>query len=455
MQFTSSILAIRITGALTIAMGIVVLAGWALDVQGLKSVFPRLNTMKPNTAADFMLSGISLSMLATTPSGKIAKWLSHIAAWLVILLSTLTFAQYIFDANLGIDNLFFHVPPGVSYNDQHPARMTPQAALIFSIFNGCMLLIWRRKSLALTQYLVLATTLVPLLTMFGYLFGIHALPWLGAYKPTALHTTVGFLILSAGILAASSNVGIFAKPRFEPPKIAFALALILLLLSVTASIINSRHTDASNVSHIKMYEILWRLEQVATEIEQSIAANRGFAITGQEHLIAAIKPSRDRMQTLLAEIRQRVDDSDQLEKLSVMESLIADRNRIVDEIIRLRKDKGLQETIAVLVQGEGDRINRQIRVQMDEFIEAEHQRLTQIETQTQTDKNNALIALSFTLITGLCLTGFGLTALNMQTRKRKLAVAGWWLFSRQPPTSSAPPICKPILLISTAPAERC
>lgn len=422
MQFTS-ILVIRITGALTIAMGIAVLAGWALDVQGLKSVFPRLNTMKPNTAAGFMLSGVSLSMLATTPGGKIAKWLSHIAAWLVILFGMLTFAQYIFDTNLGIDNLLFQVPPGASYSDQNPARMTPQAALIFSIFNGCILLIWRQKSLAFTQYLALATTLVPLLTMLGYLFGIHALPWLGAYKPTALHTTVGFLILSAGILAASSNVGIFATPRYEPPKIAFGLALLLLLLSVTASIINARHTDASNVSHIKMYEILWRLEQVATEIEQSIAANRGFAITGQEHLIAAIKPSRDRMQALLAQIHQRVDDSDQLKKLSAMESLIADRNRIVDEIIRLRKDKGLQETIAVLMQGEGDRINRQIRTQMDAFIQAENNRLAQVETQTQAEKNNALLALSLTLITGLCLIGFGLLALKIQTLNRKLAEA--------------------------------
>lgn len=423
MPFTSSLLISRATSTLVMALGLVVLYGWALDINALKSVFPGLITMKPNTAVGFTLTGISLSMLAIAPDGRIAKWISKLTSGLVISFGILTFTQYVFDLNLGIDNLLFQVPPGASYSDRHPARMTPQAALIFSTLNGGILLIWQRKQLELIQYALLAITTVPLLTMLGYLFGVHALPLLGKYKPMAIHTSLGFLLISTGILATSSNTGIFAKLRHKLPNIAFGLALILLLLSVIASVINSRHAADSNTSHIKMYEILWRLEKIATEIERSIAANRGFAITGQEKFITSIESSHVRIHNNLAEIRRLVAGPEQLKKLSSLESLIAVRNKIGDDIVRLRKDKGLKESADVLIQGEGERINRQIRIEMDEFIQTEKNHLTLLEAQTQTEKNNALIALSLTLITGLCLIGFGLIALKIQTLKRERAEA--------------------------------
>ncbi|MBS4052413.1 MAG: PAS domain S-box protein [Methylomonas sp.] len=423
MQYTSALLISRSAGIFTIALGFIVLCGWALDINMLKSVLPGLTTMKPNTAVGFMLTGISLSMLTIAPGKGIAKWISQMPAWLVISFGILTFVQYIFDLNLAIDNLLFQVPPGASYSSQHPARMAPQTALLFSIFSGSILLLGKRQTQAIVQYAVLAISAVPVLTMLGYLFGIQTLPLIGAYKPAAIHTTVGFLLLSAGILATTAETGVFARWRYKLPNIAFGLALALLSLAVAATILNSRRAAESGNRHIKLYEVLWRLEKVAAEAEQSIAANRGFVITGHETFITSLEHSRIRLHGNLAEIRNLTTDPEQLKQLSVLESLIAVRNRIGDDIIRLRQEKGLREAADLLGQGEGERINRQIRTKMDAIILAEKNSLAQIENQARTDENHALIALSFALLTGLCLIGFGLVSLKMQIRQHKLTEA--------------------------------
>jgi hypothetical protein len=56
----SSKFAARLSGALAMCVGGIVLVGWALDIAALKSVLPGWVSMKPNTAVAFILVGIAL-----------------------------------------------------------------------------------------------------------------------------------------------------------------------------------------------------------------------------------------------------------------------------------------------------------------------------------------------------------------------------------------------------------
>lgn len=421
MHFTSPLFISRAAGIFSAGLGLIVLSGWVFNIVALKSVLPGLISMKPNTAVGFLLSGIALSISPATQFGWIPQRLSRTAAFLLLLLGVITLSQYLFDQDLGVDQLLFRVAPGASFDDLHPARMTPQSALGFSILGSMLLLLRSRQTLAIAQYLTLVFAIVPFIAILGYLLGFDSVPFVPAYKPMAIHTVLGFLVVSTGILAATIDVGVLAKLRKKLPSIIFGFALILLLLCVAATVANWRHMSQVNARHIRTHEIVLRLENIATEIEFNISAYRGFVLTGQEKFIAPLESSRNRLDSNLAEIRQLIGSENQQEKLSKLKYLIKHRIQLCDEKIQLRKDRGLEDGAKAVAAGQGEHLNQQIRTQIDDFIRSETKMVEQLQNQAYTNQKTTLIDLSFTLVTGLGLLVLVMAESRRQANQRKMA----------------------------------
>ncbi|MGH8548670.1 MAG: hypothetical protein ACRERU_08760 [Methylococcales bacterium] len=91
--------------AAVVALGLTVLLGWALDISMLKSVFPRLVTMKANAALCFMLAGTAL-WLTERQTPKAARF---IAGGMLVIVA-LTLSEQLADLNLGIDELLVQDP---------------------------------------------------------------------------------------------------------------------------------------------------------------------------------------------------------------------------------------------------------------------------------------------------------------------------------------------------------
>src|SRR5579871_1509215 len=96
----------RAAGFTVAAIGALVLAGWALDVQALRSVLPSLTAMNPGgTAVAFLLTGASLSALAGPPGRLRAA--GRACAALVLALALVRLAGYLADWDGGPDQLLF------------------------------------------------------------------------------------------------------------------------------------------------------------------------------------------------------------------------------------------------------------------------------------------------------------------------------------------------------------
>jgi hypothetical protein len=94
-------------------VGSLVLFGWVADVPELKSVAPGLATMKPNTAAAFVLAGICLWLVGGQSGRASSPRAVRLARTLVAavgLLGLLTLGQYAFDQSFGIDQLLIDDP---------------------------------------------------------------------------------------------------------------------------------------------------------------------------------------------------------------------------------------------------------------------------------------------------------------------------------------------------------
>src|SRR2546423_282712 len=97
----------RAAGAAVIALAAAVLAGWAFDVEALRSVLPGLTAMNPGgTAVAFLLAGASLCA-QTTPPGRRLRLLGRACAAGVLAIALARLGGYLADWDGGPDQLLF------------------------------------------------------------------------------------------------------------------------------------------------------------------------------------------------------------------------------------------------------------------------------------------------------------------------------------------------------------
>src|SRR5262245_2988187 len=93
-----------------VAIGILVLAGWALDIHTLRSIVPGSLTMKANTALAFCLSGVSLWLICNERGSRLIHGIAFGCAFGVILIGTFTIAEYLLNTDLRIDRMLIDPP---------------------------------------------------------------------------------------------------------------------------------------------------------------------------------------------------------------------------------------------------------------------------------------------------------------------------------------------------------
>lgn len=189
--------------ALAVALfGALVLVGWRFDIGLLKSIAPHLSAMAPNSALAFVLLGAGLWLMHPARNGAGARRLAAALPMAAVLISGLTLAEYVSGESLGIDQFLFP-DPTQAVQTAHPGRMAVVTACEFLLLGLAQLLVGveSRPAHRLARALALATSVMSLMGLLGFLYGKSSLYAMPVFTGIALHTVVAFLILAAGILA--------------------------------------------------------------------------------------------------------------------------------------------------------------------------------------------------------------------------------------------------------------
>lgn len=193
-----------VLSAISVIVGVVVLIGWFIDVDVVKSVGPGLATMKFNTALCFVLSALALLTIACGRWREAGITLAGLS--LVIALATL--GEYWLGLKLRIDELVVADPDTAP--EDFPGRMSQATAFCFAMLDCSLLLLMLRKErLVLSaQVLALVAFLGGMIGVNGYLLEVSALYNFFWFSSMAVHTSLLFVLLGAGVLLARPNQGI-------------------------------------------------------------------------------------------------------------------------------------------------------------------------------------------------------------------------------------------------------
>jgi len=200
----------RVCSVLVIGIGVLVLAGWAFDIVGLRTLRATGVAVRPNAALCVLLAGISLWLLP----GPRAGWGRRVGTWLAGLVAAvggLTFIEHVTDWDLAIDHVLVRNLP-LEPGALHPGRMGLPAAVAFTLLGAGLLLLdsGRPHRRLLSQGLTLLAMAVGLLPLIGYIYDVPSLYAAASHAGIAFFTAVAVVVLSMGMLLTRPQDGLMA-----------------------------------------------------------------------------------------------------------------------------------------------------------------------------------------------------------------------------------------------------
>ncbi len=203
-----------------IVVGALVFTGWLFGLEPLKRVLPGLVAMKVNAALCFVLTGLSLRLLAQETSDRRApdaEWstaVGIVCAAVVALVGLLTLCEYLFGRDIGLDQLVLREAEG-AIGTAAPGRMAPATALDFLLLGAALLLLHRdrphrRWQRGLAHALAAVAGLIGLLAVIGYAYRLPSLYALPGATQMPVHAALTFTLLAPGVVAARPGSGLLA-----------------------------------------------------------------------------------------------------------------------------------------------------------------------------------------------------------------------------------------------------
>jgi PAS domain S-box-containing protein len=423
-KFSLPRLPVRFCAFAATTIGILVLIGWALDISGLKSVFPGLVTMKANTALGIVLCGLALALLTRPKISDPARYFAGLLGLVSIFLGSLSLSEDILGWDLGIDQWLVKDLPA-SIESSSPGRMSPATAFAFLLLGSTLILASARELRGLRAAAVSALSAVVVaigcMSISGYLlsglFNFHF--W--NYTGMAVHSALVFILLGFGFLDLVRRKG--DGPVWSLDRLTTAGFLIGVISLVSSSGESNNHTSklveaASWVAHTQ--EVLKDIEKIEFDVAALGSSQREFVNSGIERSLGGFEQAKASLKLDLSSVRRlTTDNQSQQRRLDRLELLIAERIKLGREIIAARREQGLAGAEQMITNGTTTTSTVAIRKLIQDMEDEEYSLLAKRQ-KTQ----GAIITTTFLLLPlgaflSLTILSLGLFFLNAGLSERK------------------------------------
>ena len=334
---------------LAIAIGAVALAGWMLDVPGLKSPVADSATMKVNAAVAFLLAGASLWLLAPSQTSGVRRLAGRVLAWVVVSVGLATLSQEWTGVDLRIDQLLLPDSDEKQILTSRPGRMAVSAATSFVLLGAALALLdWRPAwRFRVSDVLVFGVAVLSSITAAEYAFGGMVGSRFLDETRMAVHAIPAFLLLCVGVIAARPRQGALGLVRSRlqgslERSLYAALGLSLLALFVTggAGFFAAQESivRANWVNHTQ--EVRRQLSLlVAEQYELESAADR-YLLTGNRTFLQGFDAAREASERTMTALTALVRDN------PVQSARVAEVRRLQQEHFQ-----SVRQTLESLGQG--------------------------------------------------------------------------------------------------------
>jgi PAS domain S-box-containing protein len=413
------------------ALGTLVLVGWVFNFAVLKSVFPRLVSMKANTAIGMLLCGGALAILSRAKVATRPRFWATLVAAVVIALGALNLSEYLFGWEFGIDRWLFRNADfrvGIS----QPGRMSPATAFCFVLTGISLLAASQPASMRLRRSILaaqgLALIIVSGLAFVGYASdALFSLRWWN-YTGMAVHTAAGFMLLGFGLLALGRSKGEFKWSLDALTTGGFVMGIVSLLgaAGIAYHFTLQLQESAAWVSHTQ--EVLKEIGGITAGMASIGSSQRSYVNTGDASLLeqeAGIKAAlHQKVATLL---KLTADNPRQKPRLDQLDPLIDQRIDWGEQTIAARQKEGLPSAEQMIATGKGIELTGSIRRLIKALEDEEYSLLDQRQKKEKSISSTTFLLLPLGVFLSVTLLSLGLFVLNtgMGERAQAQEKAAW------------------------------
>ena len=384
-----------------------VLAGWIFQISLLKSVVPGAVEMKANTALGVLLSSLALFLLNSARFSH-ASTLARTLAAIVLLLGLATLGEYVFDWNLGIDQLLFRDTAN-AYNFVR-GRMSPYSAVAFGCLGlalGCMP--WQ----ALRPFVWIGAGTVACIgavSLLGYAWQASELTTDQWLPPVALNAAICFILLGGGALVSGvtranpDSVRMPASAIERRVLAGFVAALLLLFIA-------GAFTYRAGAELVYSAEVVSRSLQLQLSVRylyealaNAESSQRGYLITAHPDLRADYLRHAGEVKTY----EQKVDqfsgaDPVQRGNLAELKVLIDRRLSELARRVTLYEQAGEMAAKEAIVSAPGTDLMRSISDTTQRITATEDQWLGEREAELKRTRLLTIVSLVLTILVAIAI----------------------------------------------------
>ena len=169
--------------------------------------------------------------------------------------------------------------------------------------------------------------------------------------------------------------------------VAFSIVIFLSLGIISYQMISK--LIESNNWDIHTYKVLLNQEQILSLLKDAETGQRGYILTGKEQYL---EPYNMAVKSVMNEIDNMLeltkDNPKQQQRIAKLKLLVVDKFIKLEQAIDLRRKKGLESALKIILTGEGKKIMDDIRIVSDEIIKEENELL---KTRELTTNSNVII----------------------------------------------------------------
>ena len=192
-------------------LGLLILIGWMFNIPLLLHPGSGFSAIKSNAGLAFLLIGVSLWFVQTKRIKFHNQGIAQILAFIVLIIGFLTLMEYIFNLNIGIDQILFKEAVG-ALNTSSPNRMALTTVINF-ILAGICILLWDVKTPRVyrpTQIFAIIGGFISLIGFLAYIYNASLFYHIPQFTAISIYATIIFILLFGAILLARPDTGIMS-----------------------------------------------------------------------------------------------------------------------------------------------------------------------------------------------------------------------------------------------------
>ncbi|MDP3359191.1 MAG: PAS domain S-box protein [Lutibacter sp.] len=395
---TSQLSVAYIAGIMAALAGILVLIGWQLNSNTLKTLGLMGVTMKANTALSFIFTGLALVFLQQK-NQKIKLYWSRIFSFATIMLGALVLSQDLFNINLGIDELLFNEAT-ITIKTFDSVRMAPNTSLNFILLGITLLFISfnKTKNNLLVLFFITLAICISVFGIIGYVFGISQMTGLLYYTKMAFSASIIFTFLFVGILFTmyhdSKNSITIERKLFSSITVSFVVILFVSLNSISSirSIV-----DASDLV-INTEVVKGEINKITSNTSELASNARGFILSNNEIFLENHQQNKINIIESTKKLKAlTINNPARQEALISLDQLLKERIEFSELLVETHKTTGKIASEALFSTLKGKRINDKIEALISQMIAEENSQLKIKNENISLNISNTFIIISLSL----------------------------------------------------------